>query len=672
MSTPSLILRVAVPVPLHRCFDYLPPPGVIAEQLKKGIRVRVPFGNRKIVGVVVGLEQTSTLPLTQLKSALEIIDEHPLFSAHDLRVIHWASEYYHHPLGEVYACALPRLLRLGKNTESKRKKKIVSAPLPILSEQQNVQLNAYQQQACTTVIHALDKFQTFLLNGITGSGKTEVYLQIVSEVLRLEKQALILVPEIGLTPQITERFQQRFNEPLAVFHSGLNDSERLRAWNMARNGQARIIIGTRSAIFTPLPKPGVIIIDEEHDASFKQQEGFRYSARDVAVVRGRLENIPVVLGSATPSLESLYNVVQKRYQHLLLPERVGQAIQPPFRLLDLRHQQLDNGLSMQLIAHMQQHLAQGNQVLLFLNRRGFAPVLICNGCGWVAACKRCDAKMTLHQYPPLLQCHHCSAQRAIDKLCPNCQNPQLLPLGLGTQRLELTLNKYFPDKKVVRIDRDSTRRKGALNTILQGIHQGENQILIGTQMLAKGHHFPEVTLVAILNADNGLFSADFRAVERMGQLLVQVSGRAGRAERPGEVVIQTHHPEHPFFQFLQQQDYLNFSQALLTERRAAGLPPFGYCALLRAEATNKSFPLKFLEQVRDCIKSFKLQKIEVLGPIASLMERKQGQFRAQLLVQAEQRQVLHQVLKLLFARVGMLSLTRRVRWSLDVDPLEVI
>lgn len=671
MAAPPLIFRIAVLAPLPQLFDYLPPDGFKEENLSLGIRVRVPFGKREIVGVLIALARTSSLPIGQLKQVIEIIDSEPLFDHEIVKLLQFAADYYHHPLGEVYGAALPVLLRQGK-PQAYGKKTTTSIPTLSTSNNISIVLNAEQQFAIDAITKSLDHFQVFLLDGITGSGKTEVYLQTVATVIQQNKQALILVPEIGLTPQLVGRFQQRFVENIVAIHSGLTDRERLNAWLLAKEGKAKIIIGTRSAVFTPLPMLGLIIIDEEHDLSFKQQEGFRYSARDLALIRAREKNIPVVLGSATPSLESLGNTRKNRYQHLQLSQRVGTAVQPKIRLLDLRNQRLEEGLSAQLIVTMQKHLADKGQILLFLNRRGFAPVLICHACGWIADCKRCDSKMTLHQHPPLLQCHHCGSQRSIEKTCPTCSNQQLMPLGLGTQRLEQTLIKHFPGVGIARIDRDSTRRKGNLETILESVHQGENQILIGTQMLAKGHHFPDVTLVVILNADNGLFSADFRANERMAQLLIQVAGRAGRAERPGEVIVQTYNPEHPLLQHLLQQDYKSFATFALAERSAAKLPPYAHLALLRAEATNKNYPLTFLTEVRELVQKFQVKTLDVLGPIPALIERKAGRFRAQLLLQAEQRSILHNLLKELLKKIESLPTVRRVRWSLDIDPLEIL
>lgn len=670
MSQAPNIFRIAIFTPLRRIFDYLPPADVELDKIQIGVRVRVPFGRREVFGILIEKVTASSVPWEQLKPIIEVLDQETVFSPTMLQLLKRASDYYHHALGDVFACALPILLRQGKAAVDKQKNNLKSEQSGISNAP--LSLNSHQQKAVDAIKEGLGQFKVFLLEGITGSGKTEVYLQTISQVLQQGKQALVLVPEIGLTPQMIARFKQRFAEPLAILHSGLTNRQRLDAWLQAKEGQARIVIGTRSAIFTPLLNPGIIIIDEEHDLSFKQQEGFRYSARDLAIIRSKLENIPIVLGSATPSLESIYNVNQNKYDRLHLPNRVATAVPPKIGLLDLRNQKLEQGLSLQLLAKIQDHLQAKGQVLLFLNRRGFAPILICHACGWVADCKRCDVKLTLHQHPALLQCHHCGSQCAIQKQCPNCSNQNLLPLGLGTQRLEQTLKQYFPNSGIVRIDRDSTRRKGSLENILQTIHEGENQILIGTQMLAKGHHFPDVTLVAILNADNGLFSADFRASEHMAQLLIQVAGRAGRAERPGEVLVQTHNPEHPLLQHLLQQDYTGFAQLALQERQAANLAPYSYFALLRAESPHKNYATQFLSEVRDVAKNIVGKTIEILGPIPSLIERKAGRYRAQLLLQSSQRSSLHNSLYKILEKIESVPSVRKVRWSLDVDPQDIL
>jgi primosomal protein N' (replication factor Y) len=484
---------------------------------------------------------------------------------------------------------------------------------------------------------------------------------------------LVLVPEIGLTPQLVDRFARRLPAAIAVLHSGLSDSERLGAWLAARDGEAAVVSGTRSALFTPLARPGLIIVDEEHDASFKQQDGFRYSARDLAVVRASRLGVPVVLGSATPSLESLHNAGQGRYRHLRLNRRAGGASMPRFQLLDVRGKPMQDGVSTPLVRRIQSHLDQGGQALLFLNRRGFAPTLLCHECGWMAECRRCDARLTFHQGRGRLRCHHCDYERPVDRYCPDCGSPDLRPLGLGTERVEAALMEAFPGEGIVRIDRDSTRAKGAFEERMTAARRGEARILLGTQMLAKGHHLPAVTLVGILDADQGLFGADFRAPERLAQLVVQVAGRAGRADRPGEVVIQTHHPEHPLLQVLVHEGYDRFAQDALAERQMASLPPFHHHALLRAEAVSATEPTAFLQAARASAESLGVSGgVQLLGPIPAPMERRAGRYRAQLLLQAPERRPLHSLLRAWVPGLAALREARKVRWSVDVDPVEML
>jgi len=533
-------------------------------------------------------------------------------------------------------------------------------------------LNDAQQQAVTQVVHSLGEFTPALLQGVTGSGKTEVYLRIIAEVIARQRQALVLVPEIGLTPQLIARFRARFpHTVIAVLHSLLTDQARLHAWLNARAGVARIIIGTRSAVMTPLPQPGVIIIDEEHDASYKQQDRFRYSARDVAIKRAQQHNIPVVLGSATPSLETLHNALQGRYQHLLLPERAGAATHPRIEIVDVRGQNMQDGLSAQLINAIRTQLQAGHQVLLFLNRRGFAPTLMCHECGWIARCQRCDSHMTLYQSRARLRCQHCGAERRMETACPECSSEDLLAVGQGTERIEGVLSRLFDGSNILRIDRDSTRRKNALQGMVEQVQRGEPCILVGTQMLAKGHHFPNVTLAGIVDADQGLFSADFRGAERMAQLLTQVAGRAGRAEKPGQVMIQTHHPEHPLLQVLVAHGYERFAEAALQERREAGLPPFSHLALLRAEASSRELPMSFLAEARALAQALGVVQVSLLGPVPAPMEKRAGRYRAQLLLQAQDRGALHRLLAPWLQQLEQHKSGRKVRWSIDVDPLDL-
>ncbi len=510
---------------------------------------------------------------------------------------------------------------------------------------------------------------TTLLYGITGSGKTEVYLRLLEQVLRKGRQALVLVPEIALTPQTVSRFTARFNTPIVVLHSGQTDRERLEGWRKARDGTCGIVIGTRSAIFTPLARPGLVVVDEEHDASFKQQEGFRYSARDLAVMRGRLEKIPVVLGSATPSTESWHNARAGKYSLATLATRPGGASLAQYQLHDMSHGKIIEGFSEALVAEMQQHLDRGDQVMIFLNRRGFAPVLYCAGCNWLAECTRCDARMTVHRQTRTLVCHHCGSQRQVPMQCPACHTTELTPLGAGTQRLESALDLLLPGYPVIRIDRDSTRPRDAMESFMNQINDGAPTLLVGTQMLAKGHHFPNVTLVVIQDMDSGFYSANYRSEERMGQLVLQVGGRAGRASKPGKVAIQTRMPEQPIFRKLIKDGYAAFADSVLAERKLHELPPFCHHVLLRAEANDRSMPVQFLEELLPIADSHPM--MTVLGPVAAAMERRAGRYRAQLLVTCKTRKPLHDGVRAIINAAEKSRLARKVRWSVDVDPVDL-
>ncbi len=727
------ILRIAVPVPLYTCFDYLPPSGVDPTTLPSGIRLRVPFGRGERIGVLVERVSASTFDADSLKPATAALDSQPLLTDQDLKLLLWAATYYQHPPGEVIAAALPVRLRKGEEaakleitgwrltasgetaqpTHAPRQLQIIQTltehpagitqqalyalcgscrPVlrnleekgwvepcelkpqhpPTTRDSPRLTLNPAQRDVITAVSAGMQGFNAFLLNGVTGSGKTEVYLSLIEEVLAANRQALVLVPEIALTPQLMQRFQSRINSPIALLHSGLSDRERERAWLAASRGEASVILGTRSAIFTPAPRLGLIIVDEEHDLSFKQQDGFRYSARDLAIVRAQRQCLPVLLGSATPSLESLHNVTTGRYQGLELPERAGDAKPPRIDLLDIRSAPLNGGLSPALLRMLDEELTTGNQVLLFLNRRGYAPVVICHHCGWLSACPRCDARMTLHLGTRLLWCHHCGHQRRLYRECPECKGSDLRPLGQGTEQLEEVLAQQFPNHPITRIDRDSTRKKGALEKLLNTVHAGHCRILLGTQMLAKGHHFPDVTLVGILDVDQGLFSADYRAAERMAQLVEQVAGRAGRASKSGRVLIQTRHPDHPLLQTLIHQGYNAFAQVCLNERQQAHLPPFCYQALLRAESPSPEQPIGFLEDAAKQAKQLNIQGVELWGPVPAPMERRAGRTRAHLLIQANHRSTLHQLLGQLIPSLGRLKSARSIRWSIDVDPQEML
>lgn len=733
-TSKKIILSVAIPIPINRLFDYLPPENAILEHLQPGTRLKVPFGGGTKIAILLAVKSDSTIETNQLKQAKSILDTPTLLSSQDLKLLSWAQTYYHHPIGHVFLSAFPIALRKGKSSLLKKtpyflltergkttdeqtlknapkqrallnyfKKinqalnsqeithafKLWRAPLKALvakkyiteTSQPNTQketqifqpvliANREQQFAIDSVIKQLKQFIVHLLEGVTGSGKTEVYLQIIQKVLENKQQVLVLLPEITLTPQLESRFKQRFAVKIETYHSQQTETQRLSAWMKMQQGHSHILLGTRSALFTPCPQLGLIILDEEHDTSFKQQEGFRFSARDVAIMRAKMLNIPIILGSATPSFESLYNVQKKRFQLLKLPHRAGHATPPSLSLLDIRNQTLQEGLSPPLIKEIQKILAKGEQVLLFLNRRGFAPTLICHRCGWVAQCLRCDANLVVHYQQQQLRCHHCESVKKLPHNCPACQSIELKPLGLGTERVENALHHLFPTKKIVRLDRDNTQRKGVLEKHLEAIHQGQVDLILGTQMLAKGHHFPNVTLAVLIDVDSGLFSLDYHAPERLAQLIVQVSGRAGREKKKGRVIMQTRQPEHPLLNTLIHQGYQAFARAALAERKQAGLPPYSYQALIRAHGHEQQTPLIFLQAVAELMRKNNYDVL-ILGPITAPMAKRAGQFRYQLLLQHTQRKQLHQLLSQLIPHIEKLKQARKIRWSLDVDPIDL-
>jgi primosomal protein N' (replication factor Y) len=729
-----VILAVAIDTPLRRVFDYRAPSDISPEAIQPGQRVWVPFGRRRVVGVIVELRTSSEVPETKLRAATELIDDTPTFDREMLSLLAWSADYYRHPIGEVIAAALPvplrhgvsltaedrcwRLTAAGRDPSSavllRRSPKLraVFDAIATVKTIDRAQLDAANasgpalrkliarglieefirpagsampaahrtapgpklndaQRAAVEAIHAsLGTFRTLLLDGVTGSGKTEVYLRAIDAVLGRGEQALVLVPEIALTPQLVARFRQRFETCITVLHSGLNDGERLSAWRAAKGGEARIVIGTRSAVFVPLNALGLLIIDEEHDASFKQQEGFRYSARDLAIVRAQRANVPIVLGSATPSLETLARAQRQPDTRLRLPERAGGAQPPRWSLIDLRQHGAAQGIATPVLMSMKQHLDAGNQVLLFLNRRGYAPVLFCPACGWSAHCQRCDANLTVYRRAKDLLCHHCGAEQSAIEQCPTC-SAAVKPVGQGTERIEETLAQLFPGSPLARIDRDSMRRKGELEATLASVDRNEIKILVGTQMLTKGHHFPNVTLVVVLNADQGLFSTDFRASERLAQTIVQVAGRAGRAQHAGEVLIQTEYPEHRLLQLLLKGGYEAFAAGALAEREHSTWPPFARIALLRSEAADISAPMRFLQCAADVAAAQGVRAVRILGPAPAPMERRAGRYRAQLLLHAPTHQPLQRLLSSWIPAIEVLPEAKRVRWSIDVDPLEL-
>jgi len=734
LLTEPAILRVALDTPLRRLFDYLPPRDSAAS-VEPGMRVRVPFGRQRLVGVVHSLAARSELPTEKLKAVLEVIDAQPVIDAQVMQLLDWAAQYYHHPLGAVIAAALPRMAREGAPARAlterwfatdagraaldarqlgraPRQREVLEAlcadgvespelaekfadwrtpmralvarrfassaesaelgpadtadaPLlrgsgPALSDEQSVAVQAIDA--------AQGRFAPFLLYGITGSGKTEVYLHTVEHTLRRGQRALVLVPEIGLTPQLVGRFRERFAVPVAVLHSALTDTERLAAWRQCLSGEARVVLGTRSAVFAPIADLGLVIVDEEHDASFKQHEsGFRYSARDLAILRAQRTAAPVVLGSATPSLETLQNVIAGRFTRLSLPRRAGQALPPRAAVVDLREHAVRQGISTPAVEAMQRHLADDGQVLVFINRRGYSPTLACTACGWIAPCRDCDARLTVHLGASRLRCHHCGADAPLPENCPQC-GYAVKHVGQGTERVEETLTKLFPDMPIVRLDRDVVRKRGDMEAVVSRIASGEARILVGTQMVTKGHDFPSVTLVVVLNADQGLFSTDFRAPERVAQTIIQVAGRAGRGIKPGEVLIQTEYPEHPLLQSLLNEGYDGFAHAALAERAAAHWPPFAHVVALRASATSLAPAIEFLREARQLAGRV---HVKILGPAPAAMTKRAARYHAQLLIESAERAPLHRMLSDWLPRVETLKTPRDLRWSLDVDPLDL-
>jgi primosomal protein N' (replication factor Y) len=726
------ILRVALDTPLRRLFDYRAPAGWQGHHIVAGQRVRVPFGRRELIGLIVETAVSSEWPDERLRTAVEILDTEALLPAALIGLIRFAADYYHHAPGEAFTAALPAALRSdrplseveprwrlteagrialqGKPRLGARQQAVISRltqrehldttdlealgdnsrpalrslaergwieryevaveiiDRPVVAIGERPRPTEFQSAAIAAIETSIGRFAPFLLYGVTGSGKTEVYLRVIETVIARGGQALVLVPEIALTPQAVSRFRARFDAPIAVLHSGLTDTDRLAMWRLARSGRAPVVIGTRSAVFVPLARPGILIVDEEHDASYKQQEGFRYSARDLAVLRAQREHVPVVLGTATPSLETLQHSVSGRYQRLSLPERAGAAGTPKVTIIDLRLHEERHGMATPTVMAIQRHLADGGQVLVYLNRRGYAPALFCPGCSWAAPCEACDARMTVHLRRHQLICHHCGSQAPVPFACPQCAN-ELRPVGQGTERIEDGLDELFPGHRVVRIDRDTIQSRGEIEEALDQVQSGSARILVGTQMLTKGHDFPDVTLVVILNADQGLFGTDFRAAERLAQSIVQVAGRAGRASRPGEVYIQTACPDHPLLDRLVREGYDGFAQSALLERSSAGWPPFSRLAIVRADAPERTDALGFLEAARRAAPVG--TSVRLLGPVAAVMERRAGRYRAQLLLECPQRNELHHFLTLWLPTLEALPEARRVRWSLDVDPQEV-
>lgn len=724
-----LVLKVALPCPLRQPFDYLCPETDLEWQ--PGCRVLVPFGSRELVGVVIAvLKPSSEKDRPVLKPIIKRIDVYPSIPEELFNLILWISQYYHHPIGECFHTALPKALRsaetdnlqhalfwqlededyqpgggakkqraileLLKINENKlshsaiikqipqsqatlktlQKKNILSQikqddiPSNLKTDLLAPALNEEQQTAVDRVLET-SGFMPFLLDGITGSGKTEVYLHITEQIIAEAKQALILVPEISLTPQFIARFQQRLNTAIVVLHSGLSNTARKQAWLLAREGLAGVVIGTRSAIFTPLKTPGLIIIDEEHDSAYKQQDGLRYHAKHIALIRAKRNHIPILLGSATPALESLHHVNKKQYQLLKLTQRAGQATPPTVKLVASQESTARNGLSSALYEAIKKHITAGNQALIFINRRGFAPVLVCHQCHWQAICDECDARLIVHKQKHSLQCHHCGHIQRLLTQCPDCKAEDLNTYGVGTEQIADSLKGLFPDTEILRIDRDTTQRINAFKDMVNTVNQGKPMILVGTQMLAKGHDFHNITLVGVLDADQGLYSIDFRATEIMAQLITQVTGRAGRGKKKGEVYIQTNQIDHPFWQSLQQQGYFDTAQAILKQREQDGMPPNGQICLIRAEAKHPSEAIALLSEIKDILSQYNQNNVMLMGPVPAVMERRGGRYRAQLLLLTPHKKNLHILLDQALPAISSLPAARKHRWSLDIDPVDL-
>ena len=732
------LIDVLVPIPLLERFSYKLPEELKKKNLERGIRIKIPFGNRLLVGIFWNYSDPSRNNRSSYKFIKEVIDETSLLEKKLLNLAEWASRYYHYPLGEVITYFFPPSLRKGKKAKFKEStfwqvtekgdfidlsglgrapnqrkglellrekgdlsqhslkafgvsrvslnhlhnkglvKKRSQEQFPVYSPEIQYSykklLTSEQKEAVKTISGAKGDNKIFLLNGVTGSGKTEVYLRCIKELVQKGKQALVLIPEIGLAPQAENRFKELFGDRVASFHSAKNERERLDVWLGAQKGLYDIVIGTRSSVFIPMKKLGMIIVDEEHDVSFKQSDRFRYSARDVALYRAKLYKVPVLLASATPSAESMQNALKGKYKLLNLKERATGADLPTFFPLDLKGKLLKEGFSDELLEAVKVELKKKNQVLIFLNRRGYASSLICKSCGWVSCCDRCDAHMTVHSNPSQLHCHHCENKKQLPSACPSCLDREFESFGLGTERVESYLRKKFKNYPVLRIDSDTTRQKESFKNYLEIIAEGDPLILIGTQMLAKGHHFPNVTLVGILDSDSGLFSADFRGSERVAQLITQVSGRAGREKKPGKVVLQTYCSEHPQMEELLKGNYGTFIEKIIEERASANVPPFSYQVKLQAESFNGLISKDFLNSCLEHINNSKLitKDIRLVGPLPSLMEKKSGMFRWEINLFSNSRKPLHKLIDNLQTFLYQSKQTRQVRWSIDVDPISTI
>ena len=651
---------IAVGLPLRQCFTYKS-----KEVIKKGKRVIVPFGSKSIIGIVVK-KIAKPKSLKGLKEIISIADEHSCFSGSIFEAITWASDYYHHPIGEVFFSFMPTLLRkqndkiiidLDDNTEYKLNEEDKKLKL---TKEQNINLSK---------LNKVEKFSPSLIYGVTGSGKTEIYLQLAEKFILQNKSILILVPEINLIPQLEKRFKDRFNGDIGVYHSRQTPNQRLKVWLRSKFGGIRIVIGTRSSVLMPLKNLGAIIIDEEHDQSYKQAEGFKFSGRDLAIKRAQIENIPVFLGSATPSLQTLKLVKEKKFKKFDLLRRVDGKKPPKLIPLDISDSPLLGGIAIQTMSIIEAAINKGEQVLIFLNRRGFAPLYECDNCGWVAKCSSCESNLVFHKSKNRLICHKCESVYGVNKTCPDCHSNEINTLGTGTERVEEVLRSTFKKVPIIRMDYDSTRLKGSIEAIYEKANTSKEAILVGTQMLSKGHDFPKVTLCVILNADGGLLSPEINAIEKISQQLIQVSGRAGRNNNLAKVIIQTRYPNDENLKQIKTGDYRLVSEQCLKTNKALNMPPYSTVAILRATSPSPESCYKFLDKANNLLNDKK--NIYVIGPLPSIPLKVKGNTRNHLIIKSDTRTYLNRVLNYLTYEIQTWPETKKVKWSYDIDPYDM-
>ena len=651
---------IAVGLPLRQCFTYKSKVAI-----KKGTRVVVPFGKKSIVGIVVK-KISNPNSLKGLKEIISIADNHSCFDKSIFNTILWASEYYHHPIGEVFFSFMPTLLR-------KKNDKTISS----LNKASEYKLNAKdkkfkltkEQNATLSKLNKIKEFNPSLIYGVTGSGKTEIYLQLVEKFIKKNKSVLVLVPEINLIPQLVKRFEDRFSGEIGIYHSRQTPNQRLKVWLKSKFGEIKIVIGTRSSVLMPLKNLGAIIIDEEHDHSYKQAEGFKFSGKDLAIKRAQLENIPIFLGSATPSLQTLKLVKEKKYKKFDLLRRVDGKKPPKLIPLDISDSTLLGGIAIQTMGIIEAAINRGEQVLIFINRRGFAPLYECDNCGWVASCSSCESNLVFHKSKNRLICHKCESVYAVNHNCPDCQSTELNTFGTGTERVEEVLKNTFKKVPIIRMDYDSTKLKGSIEAIYEKANESNEAILVGTQMLSKGHDFPKVTLCVILNADSGLLSPEMNAVEKIAQQLIQVSGRAGRNNNLAQVIIQTRYPYDENLKQIKTGNYQVVADQCLKTNKALGIPPYSNVSILRATSPNPQSCIQFLEKVSELLDNKK--NISITGPLPSIPLKIKGNSRNHLIIKSDTKTYLNRVLKFLTNEIQNWPETKKVKWAYDIDPYDM-